>query len=218
VIERSGDRVIAEGSQRDRKAIATRSQRDRGRIGSRLPSCSAKQRSAAQHEAPGFLLVGVVAAILLFAASGRGAPPSRLAGELDARGLEQRIAAEKGKAVLVNFWATWCVPCREEFPDLARLQKAYGGRVQVIGISTDFTSQLAQVEKFLAEHKPNFPNYRKKSGGDDQAFIEFVDPSWGGELPFSVVYSPDGRKARVLSGKQNYGSFEKEVKAALKRT
>ena len=144
------------------------------------------------------------------------APASRLSGELDAAGLLERVAREKGRVVLVNFWATWCEPCREEFQSLSRLQKAYGSRgVAVLGVSTDFSSQLPAVEKFLAAQRPSFPNYRKKSGGDDQDFIDAVDRSWGGELPFSVLYGRDGKKARVLSGKQSYGDFEREVRRLL---
>lgn len=138
--------------------------------------------------------------------------PDRLAGEVDAKGLTERVAREKGLVVLVNFWATWCVPCREEFPDLSRLSKAHGGQgLRVLGISTDFASQAAAVEKFLAEQKPAFPNYRKKSGGDDQEFINAVDRSWGGELPFSVLYARDGRKAKVFSGKHTYREYELEI-------
>ena len=65
-------------------------------------------------------------------------------------------------------------------------------------------------------NRPDFPNYRKKSGGDDQDFIESVDPKWGGELPFTVLYGPDGRKAKVLSGKQSYADFERAVAGLLK--
>ena len=46
-------------------------------------------------------------------------------------------------------------------------------------------------------------------------FIESVDGSWGGELPFSVIYGRDGRKLKALSGKQSYGDFEREVRKAL---
>jgi thiol-disulfide isomerase/thioredoxin len=142
---------------------------------------------------------------------------SRLAGELDGAGLTGRLAQEKGRVVLLNFWATWCEPCREEFPSLVRLQKAYQGRgLTVLGVSTDLASQMPAVEKFLAANNPSFPNYRKKSGGDDQDFIDAVDRSWGGELPFSVLYGRDGSKVRVLSGKQSYGDFENEVGKLLK--
>ena len=158
--------------------------------------------------------------VLLSAAGAVGESPDRpvsraadlLAGEVDARGLADRIAREKGRVVLVNFWATWCVPCREEFPDLARLDRAYGGRgLRVLGVSTDFDRETAAVKKFLTELKPGFPNYRKKSGGDDEQFIDAVDKSWGGELPFTVLYARDGKKAKVLSGKHTYGEYEAEV-------
>jgi thiol-disulfide isomerase/thioredoxin len=144
-------------------------------------------------------------------------PRSQIAGEVDAKGLSDAIAREKGNVVLVNFWATWCVPCRQEFPDLSRLHKAYEGKgLRVIGVSTDFAKETAAVEKFLAEQKPSFPNYRKKSGGDDQFFIDAVEKSWGGELPFSVLYGRDGRKAKTLSGKRTYTDYETEVRKLLK--
>ena len=146
-----------------------------------------------------------------------GAAPSRVAGELDAAGLSNRVGREKGRVVLVNFWATWCLPCREEFPALSRLSRAYAGRgLSVIGVSTDFARETAAVQKFLDEQKPPFPNYRKKSGGDDQDFINAVDRSWNGELPFSVVYGRDGKKAKVLSGQHSYAEFEDEVVKLLR--
>lgn len=157
---------------------------------------------------------GAALAALFFLAA---APKSRLAGELDAKGFQARIARERGKVVLVNFWATWCVPCREEFSEFVRLQKRLGGEgLRVVGVSTDLTRDIPAVEKFLAEQKPNFPNYRKKSGGDDQDFIDAVDRSWGGELPFSVLYGRDGGKAKVFSGAQTYSAYEGEIRRRLK--
>ncbi len=154
-----------------------------------------------------------------------GAPaaaPSRVAGDLDAAGLTNLVAAraregKEGKVVLVNFWATWCVPCREEFPDLIRLEKELGPRgLVILGISTDFSSQAAAVEAFLAATKPRFPNYRRKAGSDEQTFIDAVDRSWGGELPFSVLYGRSGEKAKVLSGKHTYEEYRREILEVLK--
>ncbi|HEY7112825.1 MAG TPA: TlpA disulfide reductase family protein [Thermoanaerobaculia bacterium] len=158
-------------------------------------------------------LAGLLAAAVLGAAT----LPAGLSGELDAAGLASRIAQEKGRVVLVNFWATWCEPCREEFPSLSRLDAAYRSKgLTVLGVSTDLASQMPGVEKFLAAQKPSFPNYRKKSGGDDQVFIDAVDKSWGGDLPFTVLYARDGRKARVLAGQQSYAAFEKEIQSLLR--
>ncbi len=164
-------------------------------------------------------LRGAAAALLLFLATFTLAvTPSRIAGELDAQGLKERIARERGHVVLVNFWATWCVPCREEFPELSRLQKALGSQgLRVLGVSTDLAKETPGVEKFLDEQRPSFPNYRKRSGGDDQDFIEAVDRSWGGELPFSVLYARDGHKVKTLWGKHTYSQYEKQVNELLGR-
>jgi thiol-disulfide isomerase/thioredoxin len=162
-----------------------------------------------------YLRRAALTALLLSTAA--PAATSRLAGELDATELAARVAKERGKVVLVNFWASWCLPCREEFPALVRLQDRLSSQgLSVIGISIDTTSQIPAVEKFLADTKPTFPNYRKKSGGDDGEFIDAVDKSWGGELPFSVLYDRAGKKARLLSGPRTEKDFEKEIRALLK--
>jgi thiol-disulfide isomerase/thioredoxin len=146
-------------------------------------------------------------------------PKPGIRGELDANGLKALLEGQKGRTVLLNFWATWCVPCREEFPDLDRLERELSPRgFSVIGISTDFASQTAAVDRFLGAIRPSFANYRKKSGGDDQPFIEAVDPKWGGELPFSVLYAPDGSRARTLSGKHSYAQYRKEILAVLEKS
>ncbi|MEP7133045.1 MAG: TlpA disulfide reductase family protein [Acidobacteriota bacterium] len=141
--------------------------------------------------------------------------PSRIAGELDATGFRRLLASNRGSVLLVNFWATWCVPCREEYPDLVRLQKDLAPRgFRIVAVSTDFASQRPAVDSFLESMKPNFPNYWKKSGGE-QAFIESVDRDWGGELPFSVLYGKDGARVKSLSGKHSYADYRREVLKAL---
>jgi thiol-disulfide isomerase/thioredoxin len=159
----------------------------------------------------------VAALLFLFAAGAAPAgPPSRISGEVDAAGLRAAIAREKGNVVLVNFWATWCVPCREEFPDLSKMQERNRtAGLRIVGVSTDFASQKAAVEKFLEAARPAFPNYRKKSGGDDQDFIDAVERSWGGELPFSILYDRSGKKVKSFSGKLPIAAAEKEIRRLL---
>ncbi len=165
------------------------------------------------------VVVGLLAPLRshgLAAAAISRSPDSLLAGEIDATGLADLITRQKGRVVLVNFWATWCVPCREEFPDLTRLQKSLGPRgLRVVGVSTDLASAMPGVHKFLTDQKPGFPNFHKKSGGDDQDFIDAVDKGWGGELPFSVLYDRNGHKAKVLSGKHSYAQYQREILVLL---
>jgi thiol-disulfide isomerase/thioredoxin len=159
----------------------------------------------------------IIALLFVFGgASLAGEAPTRLAGEVDAAGLREAVAREKGHVVLVNFWATWCVPCREEFPSLSRLQERNrSAGLRVVGVSTDFEKQRTAVEKFLAERRPPFPNYHRKKGGDDQDFIDAVDSRWGGELPFSVLYDRSGRKVRAFSGKLPIAAAEREIRKLL---
>ena len=164
-------------------------------------------------------VAGLAVAVLTGGALLAAAPEPSIRGEVDAPGLKALLAKQKGRVVLLNFWATWCVPCREEFPDLDRLERELSPRgLTVIGVSTDFASQAAAVDRFLAETRPSFANYRKKSGGDDQVFIEAVDPKWGGELPYSVLYRSDGTRAKTLSGKHSLDEYRREVLALLGAT
>src|SRR3954467_10786230 len=80
--------------------------------------------------------------------------PAFIARDLDGR--EISTASLRGKVVLLNFWATWCPPCRAEIPDLIALQEKYRDRLQVIGISEDETSPES-VRAFAEEHKMNYP-------------------------------------------------------------
>src|SRR3954452_21270723 len=81
-------------------------------------------------------------------------PPAFVVKDLDGRDVS--LASMRGKVVIVNFWATWCGPCRAEIPDLVALQEKYKDTLQVIGISED-EAGVDVVRRFAAEHKINYP-------------------------------------------------------------
>ena len=125
------------------------------------------------------------------------------------------VRGSKAKAVLVNVWATWCVPCRQEFPDLMQLQRNYRDRgLDVVLVSADFDDQMAEVRKFLASHLVDFRTYIKT--GDDMKFIDALTPQWTGALPATFVYDGDGKLRAFHEGKETYATFEKDVLAILK--
>jgi thiol-disulfide isomerase/thioredoxin len=82
------------------------------------------------------------------------AAPAFAVKDLDGR--EVSPASLRGKVVIVNFWATWCGPCRAEIPDLVALQEKYRDTLQVIGISED-EAGVDVVKRFAGEHKINYP-------------------------------------------------------------
>lgn len=128
----------------------------------------------------------------------------------DLFGAEQRLSALKGRIVVLNFWATYCVPCRREMPDLAVIQNEYAALgVQVVGASTDVAEDRAKVLQFIKETKINFPVWTGATTADMMRF------GLGAALPGTVIVGRDGRIAKVMSGIVNQAELKKQVDAML---
>ena len=110
----------------------------------------------------------------------------------------------RGKVTLVNFWATWCAPCREEIPHLIQLQERYPDHLQVIGVSTDEGS-TEKVEEFVREQGINYP-------------IVMATPEIGRgfpgvfALPTSFIVDPEGRIVQTHVGLISPAVFEQETR------
>ncbi len=128
---------------------------------------------------------------------------------------DQILKAVREKAApvtVVNVWATWCVPCREEFPELVRLSEDYRDRgVDLVLVSTDFQEQAAR--RFLADQGVREPSYFKEGG--DMEFIEALNPRWSGALPATFVFDRDGTLRFFREGKTTYEELERAVMAVL---
>lgn len=124
--------------------------------------------------------------------------------------LLQLVRDSGAKVVLVNVWATWCGPCREEFPDLVRLARDHEAKgLKVMFVSTDFDSELPQVKEFLARHGVNFPTYLKAE--KDMPFINAMDERWTGAIPATFVYDGSGKLRHFWEGMASYREFEQRV-------
>lgn len=120
-----------------------------------------------------------------------------------------------GKPLLINFWATWCEPCREEFPDLVKLDAEYKGRIDLITVSLDFEEELATgIPKFLAEMKATMPTYLFITP-DETAAISKVSKDWQGGLPFTVIYAADGRLSYFRQGLIRHDIVKRELDKLL---
>jgi len=104
------------------------------------------------------------------------------------------------KPLLINFWATWCGPCREEFPDLVKIDNEYKGKIDFITISLDFEEELnTGVPQFLKEMKADIPTYLLVTP-DESAAIAMISDDWGGALPLTVLFAPNGDRILFRQG------------------
>lgn len=171
------------------------------------------------------LVIGVLVLAALAAVSfprGRASAEKAAAAEpgdppvVDLAGYNELITGYRGKAVMVNFWATWCEPCRKEYPMIIALSKEYGPQgLVVIGVTLDADSDMNLVRQFLAQSHSDFPNFRQKTGIDTDAFYHGVNPDWRGTMPQTDFYARDGHLARYLVGDHPRDAFVQAIRLVL---
>ncbi|MBT8382733.1 MAG: TlpA family protein disulfide reductase [Ignavibacteria bacterium] len=125
--------------------------------------------------------------------------------------LRKIIENKTGKPLIINVWATWCAPCREEFPDLVRLADEYEDKIDVVGISVDFPEELdSKIIPFLKKQGASFTNYVIKVI-EPEDFINLLNKNWSGAVPATFIYDEKGRQVKYLIGKQSFEEFEKAI-------
>lgn len=118
---------------------------------------------------------------------------------------------ENAKPLLINFWATWCDPCREEFPELVKINADYRDKIDFITISLDELEEInSGVPKFLANMKADMPAYLLKTD-DEEAAIASVTKDWQGGLPFTVLLNEKGEISYIRQGKIKNETVRAEI-------
>ena len=135
---------------------------------------------------------------------------------IDLDGYRKILATYKGKPLVVTFWATWCEPCRDEYPMLVQMAKDYAPKgLAIYGVSLDDDADRNLMGRFLAKNQPTFPNYRQKPGIDVDAFYQGVNPQWTGTMPETIFYTRDGRIAIHFEGAQSREAFAAAIQHIL---
>ena len=128
----------------------------------------------------------------------------------DLFGVEQSLSSYRGRIVILNFWATYCVPCRTEMPDLAAVQNEYAALgVQVIGAAADTTAERDKILQFVKETKLNFPVWVGASATDMLRF------GLGSALPGTVVIGRDGKVVAQFRGVVRQQDLKKQLQTMI---
>jgi thiol-disulfide isomerase/thioredoxin len=117
------------------------------------------------------------------------------------------LSGSHGKVILLNFWATWCGPCRAEIPDLIELQKKYGDRLQIIGLDVD-DDDVAEVKKFVEKNGINYP----VGMATNEIRIQYGGVA---ALPTSFVIDSEGRVVQKHEGLRNPLLYEYEIRSLI---
>jgi thiol-disulfide isomerase/thioredoxin len=150
----------------------------------------------------------ILVALLLFAPAVAHAQETELKFK-DLKGRVVRLSDYRGKVVMINFWATWCPPCRAEIPDLIKLQREYRKRnLQIIGVTYP-PQTLAQVRRFVQRAKVNYP----VGLGTKEMKSLFTSSD---SLPLTIVIGTDGRIREVIEGILLPKEFAEKIKPLLK--
>lgn len=133
---------------------------------------------------------------------------------IDEAGFHKLASAHHGRVLLVDFWATWCAPCREEMPKLVAMHSRYERALDFVTISCDEPEAAAQAASFVAAKNAPTPRYIRQANNDD-AFINSIDPKWSGALPALFVYDRAGQQVKSFIGETDMTQLEAALKKVL---
>ena len=158
--------------------------------------------------------VSILLALFLFVGCTQEDPSRYTPTPVSLDELQNEIASREGEVVVVNFWATWCLPCRVEFPELVRFGKDFEAKgVDVVFVSTDFEPDVPMAVEFLSEQEVPWESYIKT--GVDFEFIDAFHQQWSGALPATFVYDRNGDLRAFWEGITSYDELEQTVNSVL---
>jgi thiol-disulfide isomerase/thioredoxin len=133
---------------------------------------------------------------------------------VEPKDIKDIVAQNKGKVVVLNFFATWCVPCHTEFPDIVKLQTDFKGKgLQVVEVSMNDITDKDELQKYLAETKPPFTVYL--AANTEDKFYTDVDPRWDTALPMTMIFDKDGKNVHFYKEARTYAQFKDDVTPLL---
>ena len=144
--------------------------------------------------------------------------PIAVVSPIDTDALKGLLTQHRERPLLVNFWATYCDPCRDEFPDLVKIDNDYGkNEIEFVTVSLDDMSEIKnEVPKFLDSMKAKMPAYLLKVS-DPEPAINMVDKSWRGDLPSTYLYNEKGEVVYKHIGRIKTPELREAIEKVVKK-
>jgi thiol-disulfide isomerase/thioredoxin len=155
-----------------------------------------------------------IVALVLAATAALPAKAAPLPSPAAADAILAEVRKPGAEAVLVNVWATWCAPCREEFPDLLHVARELAPKgLRLVLVSVDSPDSHQEATSFLTSQGVDFPTFIRT--GKDETFVDGLEPQWSGAIPATFLYDAKGTLVRFWEGKASYPVIKKRAQKAL---
>ena len=144
--------------------------------------------------------------------------PKIVVEAIDTDALKTLLTQQRQRPLLVNFWATFCDPCRDEFPDLVKIDKDFRPKsLEFVTVSLDDVSDIkTSVPEFLGSMKATMPAYLLDAS-DPEPAINLVDPKWRGDLPATFLYNEKGEIVYKHIGRVDPAELRAEIQKLVKK-
>ena len=165
------------------------------------------------------LLIGLTAPAQRKKGYARKPKPLPVVAAIDTEALKGLITQPRERPLLVNFWATFCDPCRDEFPDLVKIDKDYRPQsIEFVTVSLDDFGEIkTSVPQFLVSMKATMPAYLLNVT-DPEPAINFIDRRWQGDLPATYLYNEKGEVVYKHIGRVNTAELREAIEKVVKKS
>jgi thiol-disulfide isomerase/thioredoxin len=128
--------------------------------------------------------------------------------------IQDTVRAGAARLTMVNFWATWCAPCRREFPLILGLARELAPRgLKLILVSVDEAADFEEAKGVLKEMGVDFPTFYKGSGSLN--FVSDLFPRWSGAIPATLLFGPHAELVDAWEGDSSWNELKRKITARL---